>query len=112
MLPKKHRLPLRTELKRIKKKGKLIQGKLFSLQVVQSEKNQPSRFGFIISSKIHKKAVKRNKAKRLLSEAIMALEVKPGFEVVFLAKKKLIEALPKEIKAEVKRLFEKAGILK
>lgn len=112
MLPKKHRLSLRTELKRLKKEGVLVQGKLFSLQVSQSKKEQPSRFGFIISSKIHKKAVRRNRAKRLLSEAIVTLEIKPGFDVVFLAKKRLIEASPQEIGAEVKRLFDKAEMVK
>ncbi len=31
MLPKRHRLPLRTELAQAKKRGKLVQGRLFSL---------------------------------------------------------------------------------
>lgn len=114
MLLKKHRLPLRTELKRIKKEGILIQGDLFSLLVSrQPRKNQFSRFGFIISTKIHKKAVKRNRVKRLLNEAILGLlpKIKPGFDVVFLAKKKIIEADLKEIKREVKKLFAKAGMV-
>jgi len=113
MLPKKHRLPLRTELNRVKKEGTLIQGRLFSLLISQAVENQPSRFGFIISTKIHKKAVKRNRAKRLLSEAILDLisKVKPGFDAVVLAKKKIIEADFKEIRKEVKELFVKAGMV-
>ena len=116
MLPKTYRLPLRTELNRVKKEGILVQGKLFSLLVSNQQpatSDQPSRFGFIISSKIHKKAVKRNRAKRLLSEAIFDLfpKIKPGFDVVFLAKKKIIEADFEEIKREVKRLFSKAGMV-
>lgn len=114
MLPRKHRLPLRTELNRVKKRGVLVQGKLFSLLVSrQFKKAQPSRFGFIISTKIHKKAVKRNRARRLLSEAISSLfpEMKDDFDAVFLAKKKIIEANSKEIKKEVKRLFNKAGMV-
>jgi len=113
MLSKKYRLPLRTELKRVKKEGTLVQGRLFSLLVSQSKKTHPSRFGFIISSKIHKKAVRRNQAKRLLSEAIFDLspKIKPGFDVVFLAKKKIIEADLEEIKKEVKKLFVKAGMV-
>ncbi len=114
MLPKKHRLPLRTELNQVKKKGTLIQGKLFSLLVRrQSKKNQSSRLGFIISTKIHKKAVKRNRAKRLLSEAVISLfpEMKEGFDIVFLAKKRIIEANPEEIKKEVRELFKKAEMV-
>lgn len=114
MLSKKYRLPLRTELKRIKKEGILIQGKLFSLLVSrQLKKNQPSRFGFIISTKIHKKATKRNRAKRLLNEASIDLlpQIKPSFDIVFLTKKKIIEADLEEIKKEVKELFTKAGMV-
>lgn len=114
MLPRKHRLPLRTELKRVKKKGTLIQGRLFSLLVShQPKKNQLSRFGFIISTKIHKKAVKRNRVKRLLNEAILGLmpKIKLGFDAIFLAKKKIIGADLKEIEREVKKLFAKAGMV-
>lgn len=112
MLPKKNRLPLRTELKRVKKEGRLIQGKLFSLQLSQSNKNQPARFGFIISSKVHKKAVKRNRIKRLLSETLMDLGVKPGFDLVFLTKRKIADANRSEIETEIRKLFNKAGITK
>lgn len=114
MLPKEYRLPLRKELKRVKKEGVLIQGKLFSLLVShQTVRNQSSRFGFIISTKVHKKAVKRNRAKRLLSEVLSSLmaKIKPGFDVVFLAKKKLVGADLKEIKSEIKKLFAKAGVV-
>ncbi len=113
MLPQKHRLSLKTELKKIKEKGTLIQGRLFSLLVSPSNKNQPSRFGFIISTKIHKKAVKRNRAKRLLSEAIIELieGIKPGYDVVILAKKKIIEADFKAIKEEMRYLLAKAGMV-
>lgn len=114
MLPRKYRLPLRTELKRLQREGSLVHGRLFSLLVSrQPRENQPSRFGFIISTKIHKKAVKRNRAKRLLSEAIIDLspKINPGFDVIFLAKKKIIEADFKEIKKEVKRLLVKARMV-
>ena len=115
MLPKKHRLPLRTELRRVKNKGTLVQGGLFGLLISpQVSKTQPSRFGFIISTKVHKKAVKRNRAKRLLTEAVLSLssKTKPGFDVVFLAKKKIIEAELEEIRREVKKLFVRAGMMR
>ncbi len=114
MLPKQYRLPLRTELVRIQKEGKLFQGRLFSLLVAPQSANKPSRFGFIISSKIHKKAVKRNRARRLLIEAIQFLlfRIKPGFDTVFLAKKAIIGPELEEIKRETKDLFQEASLLK
>ena len=114
MLPKQNRLPLRTELKRLKKEGRLFQGKLFGLLVGRSHPlGEPSRFAFIISTKIHKRAVKRNRAKRLLSEAIKDLlpQIKSGFDVVFLAKKNLIEANLWQIKKEISLLFRKTYLL-
>lgn len=113
MLPKKHRLPLRTDLVEVKKKGKLSQGELFSLLVARTDKGQPTRFGFIISTKIHKRAVKRNQARRLLIEAIRPLlpQIKPGHEVLFLAKRKLVGEKLEEVSLEVKSLFKKTRIL-
>lgn len=113
MLPKQYRLS-RIELNRVKKKGTLIQGNLFSLLVSrQQEAKQASQFGFIISTKIHKRAIKRNRVKRLLNEAIYSLlpKIKPGFETVFLAKKRIIDAGLEEIGVEVERLFIKARMM-
>jgi len=114
MLASKYRLPLRTELNRIRQEGKLVQGKLFSFQMCLTKSIQPSRFGFIISSKIDKKAVRRNRAKRLLSEAIAKLnpQLRPGYEVVVLAKKKIIEADYQAIEKEFIELLKRAGIVK
>lgn len=38
--------------------------------------------------------------------------ISPGFDVVFLAKKKIIQATKKEMEDQTKTLLEKAGILK
>ena len=112
MLPKRHRLPLRTELKRVQKNGRLYQGKLFSLLVCQQINDSPSRFAFIISTKIHKKAVERNRIRRLLTEAIRGnlANVKPGNEAVFLVKKAILKKQFKEVEEEVERLFGRAGV--
>ena len=112
MLPKSHRLPLRTELRQVKKEGQLFQGRLFGLLLSPSLKAQ-TRFAFIISTKVHKKAVKRNRAKRLLSSVLKELwpQIKPGFNGVFLAKKPLIDATYSQIKEEMGFLFKKARIL-
>ncbi len=118
MLPKKYRLPLRSELKRLQKEGKLFQGEFFSLLVAlqpqkENFKFQNSRFGFIISHKIHKKAVRRNHARRLLVAVLLGFlpQLKSGFDVVFLAKKPLIEANFNQIKKEVSLIFKKAHLL-
>lgn len=113
MLPSQYRLPLRTEFTRIQKEGQLFQGKLFSLLVARTQKIKFSQFGFIISTKVDKKAVKRNRGRRLLIEAIREIlpKIKPGFSVIFLAKKALIDQELKAVKKEVYFLFKKAKII-
>jgi len=113
VLPKEYRLPLRKELNNLKKKGKIFQGQLFGLLVGLMDKDKNSSFGFIISNKIHKKANKRNRARRLLGEAVYSFlpKVKKGYAVVFLAKKGIIEADFEKIKKEVNLLFGKAHLL-
>lgn len=112
MLPKKYRLPLREELHQIQKKGGVYQFPLFGLLVAKN-KLSLSRFGFIVSNKIHKKAFKRNRIKRLFRESVRLLlpKVNPGFDVVFLAKKRILDKEFKAIQLAVKTAFKKIGLL-
>lgn len=112
MLPPKYRLPLRDELHQIQKNGEVYQFPLFGL-LVGKKKLSLSRFGFIVSNKIHKRATKRNKIKRLLRESVQKLlpKIKPGFAVVFLVKKGILDKDFKAIQLAVKTAFKKTGLL-
>lgn len=112
MLSKKYRLPLREELHQIQKEGETYQFPLFGLLVAKN-KLSVSRFGFIVSNKIHKRATKRNKIKRLLRESVQKLlpKIKPGFEVVFLVKKGILDKEFKAIQLAVKTAFKKTEII-
>lgn len=113
MLPKENRLTKREEFENVTKNGKLFQSPFFGLIFI-SKKRAPSRFGIVVSNKISKRATARNRAKRLLRQAIRKnmIEVLPGFDVVFLAKKKILEALPQEIEKQTRELLGRAEILK
>lgn len=58
--------------------------------------NSLSRFGIVVSNKISKSAVKKNRAKRLLREAIRILikenKTPPGLDFVINAKKPILDA--------------------
>ena len=120
MLPKQQRLPLRKELRRLKEEGKVFQGNFFSLLISRQPAGrrpagrQKSRFGFIISKKIHQKATKRNRARRLLTEAVRSFlpKIKPGFDGVFLVKKNLLNQDLEKIKKKVEAMLRKAQCLK
>lgn len=112
MLPQKNRLSAKQDFLRVKTKGKKFQGEPFAVLADQTGSSS-SRFGFIISTKISKKAVERNQAKRRLREAIrkMLPKAKPGFDIVFLAKKSLINKPLTEVYLEAEKLLQKAGVL-
>jgi len=108
MLAKKFRVSSK-RIEEVKKKGKLIQGDFFGVVFMKNNKEN-SRFSFVISKKISKKAVERNRIKRVLIKAIKTnLEkVPPGFDFVFLVKRKILNKEEKDIVSDLSSfLFEK-----
>lgn len=117
MLPRIYRLPLRGQWPIIKKEGRVYHSRLFTLIVagVPSENSEGirTRWGFVVSGKISKKAVVRNQVKRLLREGARSFlaRAKPNFSVLILAKPAILGKDLEEIKEEMEKLFQKAGLL-
>jgi len=107
MLPKKYRLKDFWEIEEVKKKGQLFQSLSFGVLVFFRDKKQNSRVAFIVSLKISKKSVERNRTKRLLSEAVRGFlpSIKPGYDLVFLIKKNLVGRNKQEVEKEVERIL-------
>lgn len=112
MLPKQYRLPLRTELHRVQKEGEVFHFPYFGLLIAKNDLNL-SRFAFIISKKIHKRATKRNRIKRLLRESVQLFlaRIKPGFDAVFLVKKRILAKDFQTLQSAVEKSFKKTGLL-
>ncbi|MDD4990366.1 MAG: ribonuclease P protein component [Candidatus Pacebacteria bacterium] len=73
-----------------------------------------SRIGFVVSKKVSKKAVQRNKVKRRLREAARFLfsQIKPGFDAVIFTRPEIAESDFSGIKQSLEALFKKAGLWK
>lgn len=86
MLPKKFRLTKTKEIENLFKKGKSSFDKILGVKTLATE-NKISRFVIVVSTKVSKKAVMRNKIKRRLHEIIRLnlLKIKPGFDFFILA---------------------------
>ena len=69
MLSKINRIKKKKDFEIIFKKGKSFKNKLFILRFIKNNLNQ-NRFGFVVSQKVSKKAVVRNKVRRRLAEII------------------------------------------
>ena len=113
MLPKKYRLKKKNDFARVMQgRGVAVSGCL----ILRFRDNQleTSRAGFICSKKVAKKAVERNKIKRRLREIVRALwlNVKPGYDLVFLALPSITDKEFREIQAAVEILLKKARVIK
>jgi ribonuclease P protein component len=114
VLSKKYRLLLNKEFERLRKVGQIQAGPLFGVVIAEQDQPRETKFGFVISRKIDKRATVRNRLKRLLCEAVNRLlpEVKSGYDVLFLAKKPLVGKNLREIEKEVERILRKACLIK
>ncbi|MEK7497801.1 MAG: ribonuclease P protein component, partial [Patescibacteria group bacterium] len=110
-LAKINRLTSKKDFALVKMKGKVFQEKTFALAVLDRGEGD-SRFGFVISTKISKRAVKRNKAKRLLRAVIQKKIkiIKKGYDVVFLAKAGVLDLDNNQAGEEVGRALKSAGL--
>lgn len=71
MISKKNLLKKKTDIERVFKKGRGFKEDFLLLKAVKNSLSL-SRFGFVVSQKISKKAVLRNKIRRRLKEIIGA----------------------------------------
>lgn len=107
MLSKENRLRKRKDFDNIFKNGKAKTGRFIFLKFLKNGLNV-SRFGFIVSLKIAKKAVVRNKIKRRLRQVIKnnINKIKPGFDMVITAKPEIVNKNYQEIKNELENELE------
>jgi len=112
MLAKKFRLTGAKNFTRIQNEGKVYQSNNFGIAYIKREDADPSRFGFIVSTKIAKDAVDRNRFKRAMSEAvrIASIDLINGFDAVFLAKTSIVRVPTSEVMKEVRLSLKESGL--
>jgi len=72
-----------------------------------------NRFGIIVSKKISKKAVERNKIKRILRDALVALNknMTQGHDMLFIARPGIFNETKEKIRQSAEESLVKAGIV-
>ena len=107
MLKKKNRLSKRSEFLKLKKEGTVKQSPFFGFSYLKKNENEGIGLGFIISKKISKRAVDRNKIKRVLCSMIEKKSELLGKNVngIFLIKQSILKADRKELEKEVERVI-------
>ncbi len=69
-----------------------------------------TRYGFSVAKEI-KRAVVRNRVRRLLKEIVRVVLVRPGWDIVFIARSRAADADYHRIRSSVNRLLSRANLL-
>lgn len=125
MLPASHRLTRKQDFAHVYDHGKFVSGTLANLKVWKIDAAAfPDRgylpddlkIGFVVSTKIHKHAVERNRVKRQMREVIRLLlkdgQIRPGYLVTVLAKREMVGATYEAISAGLQQALIRAGLAK
>jgi ribonuclease P protein component len=129
-LPKKHRLKNWRNFQTVYSKGRFYRGVHLTLKALDTSKliklpnpselsqeiNQhlpPTCLGIAISKKVSKKAVVRNRLKRLIKACFRELlpMIKPGWQLIIMVRSSAIECEYEHFLRELKKLFIQAGMI-
>ena len=113
MLPKQYRLKKRIAFKatyKVKNSSHLGGVTLFA--GILKKEDTPTKVGFVVSKKVHKRAVKRNRLKRLMRESYRLL-IKEGavpdkyISLIFVASSRLLNMNFQEVDTAIRKLVYK-----
>lgn len=84
--------------------------------VLKSKKNglELNRFGIVVSKKIDKRAVERNRVKRMFRDALVNLNnnMLSGHDILYIVRIGIINKTNEEMRVLIKDSLEKAGLIK
>ena len=112
MLPRENRLKKEEDFKKVFKKGRGFTNDLLVLKVIKNNLDI-SRFAFVISKKISKKATIRNRIKRRLDNVIRVdlPKIKKGWDGIIIVLPGAEIKDFKEIEEDINQLLEKARLI-
>ncbi|MDP3882971.1 MAG: ribonuclease P protein component [Candidatus Staskawiczbacteria bacterium] len=110
MLPKINRIKKKKDFEFIFRNGVSFKNSCLILKVVKNNLDY-SRFGFVVSGKVSKKAVDRNKIRRRLSEIVKKEVIKAGLDLVFISLSSAKGKSFSELKKETQTILIKAKAL-
>ncbi|MHB1293368.1 MAG: ribonuclease P protein component [Anaerolineae bacterium] len=111
MLPKRYRLTAASDFRRVHAEGRSWSNRLLVLSKYPNGLPN-SRFGFSVSRRVGN-AVKRNRIRRLLREAVRQKidVISAGWDVVFIARKGVVDADLQAIDGSMCHLLRLASLL-
>lgn len=130
MLQQENRLKKVRDFNLVIKHGRWINGQTLDIKVLElaknkdffSKKENPENFqkqlrlAISVGLKVHKSAVRRNRVRRQIREALRLLikesQIKAGYHILVVVRKEILEKDYAEISQEMKVLLSRAKVLK
>jgi ribonuclease P protein component len=113
LMRKKNRLRANADFQRIRREGSAWTHPLLVLSALPNDMGH-SRFGFIVGRRIGR-AVKRNKTKRRMREAVRTRvqkgEIIEGWDIVFIARRPIRDASFQQVDQAIGLLLRRAGLV-
>jgi len=109
MLPRAIRLNTKKSFDDVRNRGKLSQGEFVGISYRNRGDQELTKIGSIISTKISKKAVERNRIKRAINEASNNFykNLPAGYDFVIMAKRNIVDVPNTTIITDVLQTFER-----
>ncbi len=113
MLPKQNRLQSDWSVKKALRRGRRLGTRYFKVSALKRRRGQHNRFAFIVSLKVSKKAVDRNRLKRRAREAIRKIlpETKPAYDFAVNMFPPALKLTQKELEKEFIKAFQRGNYL-
>lgn len=113
MLKKYLRVSNHRDFERVYKKGQFEAGKFLKINILENRRDF-TRGAVVVSKKIEKRAVRRNKAKRKVWEALRLIypDIKKGFDIIINLKKEAIGEKFETLKRDLLTTLEKINLIK
>lgn len=115
MISRVHRFHGLGSLRHVYRRGNTVRGPSFAVKSTLNPRRSGYRAAVVVSRKINKSAVARNRMRRRLYELVREMEdgiTEPYDIVITVFQDNLLDTHPKELRSQLKRQFKKAGILK
>lgn len=111
MLSREYKLKKDNDFKKVFEKGKFYHSDFIKIRFLKNDL-KVTRFGIVVSSKISKKAVSRNRIRRRLEEIIRIRldQIRSGFDIVVLFEPEVIGKNHKQIEQVFVNLIKEAKL--
>ena len=114
MISKEHRFQGLGSLRFVYRRGDTVRGPLYSLKAVRNNRHDAYRAAVVVSRKVNKSAVVRNRIRRRLYESLRQIEnqiVSPHDLVITVFSDKVVDEPAGSLQKQLQKQLRQAGVI-